>query len=95
MKRRRKDTRFCILCGSRRLVEGNHVGCRNHIAWFTAPFCKMHHDQFHELLRNADVDLRYTSNELERLNRASQAIIVCQLLINEAMKKAISAKIAP
>jgi len=53
------------------------------------PFCKIHHDQFHEHLRNIGIDLRHTPNELERLNRASQAIIVCQWLLAEAMKKAI------
>jgi hypothetical protein len=80
----------CIICGTRTGIERNHVGGRNHIAWFTAPFCKLHHDQFHEHLRNAGVDLRYTSNALERLNRASQAMIICQLLVNQAMKAAIS-----
>jgi hypothetical protein len=54
------------------------------------PFCKNHHDQFHEQLQNIGVDLRNTPNELERLNRASQAIIVCQWLIAETVKKAIS-----
>ena len=80
----------CIICGTLTGIEHNHVGGRNHIAWFTAPFCKVHHTQFHEHLRNAGVDLRYTSNALERLNRASQAMIICQLLINQAMKEAIS-----
>jgi hypothetical protein len=79
----------CIICGSRKVVENNHAGGRWHVAWFTAPFCKIHHDHFHELLRNIGVDLRYTPNELERLNRASQAMIVCHSLITEAMKKAI------
>jgi hypothetical protein len=65
------------------------VGGENHVAWFTAPFCKVHHKQFHELLRNIGIDLRYTTNELERLNRASQAIIICQWLVAEARKKAI------
>jgi hypothetical protein len=90
--RRKRVARACIICGSRRIVEGNHAGGRRHVAWFTAPFCKIHHDQFHELLRNIGVDLRYTTNEVERLNRASQAIIVCQWLIAEAMKKAILKK---
>jgi hypothetical protein len=66
----------CIICGSRKVVENNHAGDRRHVAWFTPPFCKIHHDHFHELLRNIGVDLRYTPNELERLNRASQAIML-------------------
>lgn len=90
MKSRRKHAvPACIICGTRNAIEQNHVGGENHIAWFTAPFCKVHHEQFHELLRNIGIDLRYTTNELERLNRASQAIIICQWLVAEAMKKAI------
>lgn len=54
------------------------------------PFCKFHHDQFHEHLRNIGVDLRYTPNELERLNRAFQATIVCQWMIAEAFKEVLS-----
>jgi hypothetical protein len=80
----------CILCGTPAKIEKNHVGGRNHIAWFKMPFCKIHHDQFHELLRNTGIDLRYTPNELERLNRANQAIIVCQWMIAEATKRVIA-----
>ena len=79
----------CTICGAPGFIDQNHPGGRNHIAGFTMPFCKVHHDQFHEWLRVAGVDLRYTPNELERLNRASQAIMVCQCMINEAMKRAI------
>jgi hypothetical protein len=82
----------CAICGVQTEIEHNHVGGQNHFAWFTMPFCKIHHDQFHELLRNVGVDLRDTPNQLERLNRASQAIIVCQWLIAEAIKDAISRK---
>lgn len=86
----RRESKICTICGAPRFIEQNHPGGQNHIPWFTLPFCKVHHDQFHELLRVTGVDLRYTPNELERLNRASQAIMVCQCMINEAMKRAIS-----
>jgi hypothetical protein len=85
----------CIICGTRTGIEHNHVGGQNHVAWFTMPFCKTDHDQFHEVLRNIGVDLRHTSNELERLSRASQAIIVCLWLIEKARMEAILKKINP
>jgi len=85
----------CILCGTRLRVERNHPGGKNHVAWFTMPFCKVHHDQFHELLRNIGVDLRHTPNELERLSRASQAIIVCLWVIEKARMEAVLRKINP
>src|SRR6267378_6491423 len=88
-----RERAACILCGRRRRVQGNHPGGKKHVAWFIMPLCEIHHDQFLEVLRNIGVDLRYTPNELERLNRASQAIIVCQWLIAEAVKKAISKKL--
>jgi hypothetical protein len=88
--RAQRSAKVCVICGAPRFIERNHPGGQNHIAWFTMPFCKFHHDQFHEQLRNIGIDLRYTPNELERLNRASQAIIVCQWMISEAMKRAIS-----
>lgn len=74
----------CIICGKQTGIEQNHVGGRNFIAWFTMPFCKMHHDQFHETLRNIGVDLRHTPDDLERLSRATRAIIVCLWIIEEA-----------
>jgi hypothetical protein len=88
--RTKRAPKVCVICGRPRFIERNHPGGQNHISWFTMLFCKEHHDYFHELLRIVGVDLRYTPNELERLNRASQAIIVCQCMIAEAMKKAIS-----
>ena len=80
-------TAGCALCG-RKPVEQNHVGGRNHVAWFTMPFCREHHDQFHELLRNAGVDLHYTPDPVERIARANQAISVCQWMLAEALQRA-------
>jgi hypothetical protein len=80
----------CVICGTPKYIEKNHPGCRNFVAWFTMPFCKAHHDQFHEQLRNIGIDPCYTPNELERLVRATQAIIVCQWMIADAMKRVLS-----
>ena len=82
----------CVICGSRKIVEGNHIGGQNHIAWMKMPFCKTHHRRFHILLEQIGVDLRYTSNPLERLNRASKAITICRWVVDEAMGEEISRK---
>jgi hypothetical protein len=93
--RRKSVQPACIICGTRAGIEQNHVGGQNHVAWFTMPFCKTDHDKFHEVLRNIGVDLRHTPNKLERLSRASQAIIVCLWLIEKARMEAVLRKINP
>ena len=77
----------CVVCGSSTDVEQNHVGGRNHVAWFTMPFCREHHDQFHALLRASGVDLHYTSDPIERYRRAMQAILLGQWTLTEMLKK--------
>ena len=84
--------RRCVICANTREVEGNHVGGRNHVAWFTSPLCREHHERFHTLLRQAGVDLRYTPNPLERLRRALSAIKIMEWMLLEAMKYEIETK---
>ena len=86
---RQSERPACVICGKQTGIEQNHVGGRNHVAWFTMPFCKVHHDEFHETLRNIGIDLRHTPDELERLGRASQAIIVCLWTLEEVKKEVI------
>jgi hypothetical protein len=76
----------CVICGSRN-AEHNHVGGRNHVAWFTMPFCREHHEQFHALLRNAGINLEYTSDARERLLRGIKACLVAQWILTEALQK--------
>ena len=76
----------CVLCG-RKKTERNHVGGRNHVAWFTMQFCIKHHTQFHDLLRNAGMDLTYTPDPQERLLRALQACLVAQWMFTDALRK--------
>lgn len=78
-----KDVRKCAICPSTERVEANHVGGRNHIAWFTMPLCGKHHDRFHALLRHIGVDLRYTSDNVERLIRVLKAILVFTWMVVE------------
>lgn len=77
----------CVICGTDKGVERNHSGGRNHVAWFTMPFCRPHHEQFHALVTSAGIDLEYTSDPHERLLRALQAIAICQWMVLEALRK--------
>jgi len=86
MNVRAKARARCVICGSKG-VERNHVGGRNHVAWFTMPFCREHHLQFHALLTNAGVNLTYTSDPRERLLRAHKATTVFQWILTEALQK--------
>ena len=75
----------CVICAAKD-TEHNHAGGRNHVAWFTMPLCRKHHSQFHHLLRNAGVNLEYTSNPKERYRRALQALAIAQWMLLEAIK---------
>ena len=89
MKAAGRRVRRCVICESTRKVDGNHVGGRNHIAWFTGPLCREHHDRFHVLLRQAGVDLRYTKNKLERIRRALTAVKIFEWMLLEKLKHEI------
>lgn len=85
-----------MICGSTFQVESNHLGGRNHLAWFTMPFCKPHHDRFHVLVRQAGIDLTYTDDVVERIRRALAAIKIAEWMLlewmhQERLKKCIQA----
>lgn len=82
----------CVICGTRRDVEHHHIGGRNHIAWLTAPLCRSHHRQCHRLLDAAGVDLTFCADPLERLFRASGAILVFLCMIRSATDDRYRAK---
>jgi hypothetical protein len=84
-----KRVRRCVICGRPERAEGNHVGGRKHIAWFTMPLCGEHHDRFHALLRQIGVDLRYTADPDERLIRVLKAILVFTWMVLEGFQYAI------
>ncbi len=86
MSVRTKASARCVICGSKKKIEHNHVGGRNHVAWFTMPSCPKHHAQFHALLRIAGVDLEYTSDPRERLSRAGKSCLVFQWMLTEAQR---------
>lgn len=89
MRKKQAGKRKCVLCGSERRVEANHQGGRKFIAWFTSPLCGDHHDKFHQMLRLAGVDLRYTANRLERIRRVLAATLVFLWMVLEQLKHEI------
>jgi hypothetical protein len=82
----KEKIRRCVICGSTRRVEANHVGGRHLIAWFTGPLCGDHHDRFHVLLRQMRLDLRYTSDPVERAIRVLKAILVFAWMVLEGLQ---------
>lgn len=82
--------RRCVICGSTRRVEANHAGGRNHIGWFTSPLCGDHHDRFHVLLRQMRLDLRYTSDPVNRAIRVLKAILVFAWMVLEGLQHTVN-----
>ena len=81
-----EGVRNCVICGSPERAEANHVGGKNHIAWFTMPLCGEHHDRFHALLRQIGVDLRYTADPTERFIRVLKCILVFTWMVLEGFQ---------
>jgi len=79
--------RRCTICGSTVQVEANHLGGRKHLASFTMPFCKPHHERFHVLVRQAGIDLTYTDDPIERIRRALSAIKIAEWMLLEWMQQ--------
>ncbi len=76
----------CVICGTNRCVDANHLGGRKYIAWFTMPFCKEDHDRFHLFVRQSGTDLTYTDDPIERIRRALAAIKVAEWMLLEQLK---------
>jgi hypothetical protein len=85
-----QPTLRCVVCESTEKVEMNHIGGRNFIAWLTMPFCGEHHARFHVLLQQAGIDLRYTSDPIERARRALAAIKIAEWMILEMIKEELN-----
>jgi hypothetical protein len=66
----------CVQCGSSGDIEHHHAGGRNHVPWFTVPFCRKHHVRLTAAIRLAGVNMSFTSNNRVRLLRALMAIVV-------------------
>jgi hypothetical protein len=79
----------CVLCGSARNVQGNHVGGRQLLACFTMPFCDHCHPLFHAMVDRAGIDLRYTDELIERIRRALAAIKIAEWMLLEQLKNTL------
>lgn len=85
----RKKTNLlrCVLCGSSDSVQRHHVGGRFHVAWFTMPLCRKHHEKVTAFLRASDIDMRYTPNASQRIIRVLQALVVFLWMVLECLKE--------
>lgn len=90
MKSRKGPKFICVICGTDKNVEHNHAGGRNHIAWFTVPFCERHHQQFHRQLESLDIYLRYTPDKLKRLVSAALALTIALWMVLQALRETVS-----
>jgi hypothetical protein len=90
MKSPTETKRVCVICGASKNLQDNHAGGRNHIAWFTLPFCERHHEQFHRLLEQVGIDLRYTPNKLKRLVIAALALTIALWMVLQALAETVS-----
>ena len=86
MKQPKPPVKRCVLCESPHNVQGNHLGGRNALAWFTMPFCERCHLLFHAMVDRAGIDLRYTDDSIERIRRALAAITVAEWMLLEKLK---------
>lgn len=90
MKSRDNPQSVCVVCGENKKIERNHAGGKNHIEWFKVPFCKRHHDQFHRMLENLGINLRYTPNKLKRLATAALALTIALWMVLQALWETVS-----
>lgn len=90
MKSRTAEKPVCVICGATQKIEQNHAGGRNHIAWFTVPFCDRHHHQFHRLLESVRINLRYTPNKLKRLVLAALALTIALWMVLQALWETVA-----
>lgn len=82
---RRVEQSRCLQCGRKVRIEKHHVAGRNHDPAFTILLCQACHAQATEVLRRADVDMRYTPNSIERVRRALKATAVFLWMLAEAL----------
>lgn len=81
---RRAERGCCVICG-REAMEEHHVAGRRHDPTLTAPLCQACHALATENLRTADVEMRSTTNSVERIRRALKAAAVFLQMLAKAL----------
>lgn len=81
-----------MLCGDTRNLQGNYLGGRQHVAWFTKPFCVECHSLFHAMVTGAEIDLSYTHDPIERFRRELAAIKIAEWMPLEQLKNVTQPK---
>ena len=82
---RRAEQHRCLQCGRKTRIEKHHVAGRNHDPDFTILLCQACHAQATEILRRAEVDMRYTQDSVERVRRALKGTAVFLWMLAEAL----------
>jgi hypothetical protein len=82
---RRESLHRCENCGRKTVIEEHHVAGRNHDAEFTVRLCQACHALVTENLRQADVDMRFTPDSVERVRRALKATAVFLRMLTGAL----------
>jgi hypothetical protein len=82
---RRTEQGRCSICGRKSRTEDHHVAGRNHDSELIAPLCQACHAQATENLRRGNVDMRSTSDSVERVRRALRATAVFLWMLAEAL----------
>lgn len=82
---RRQDQDRCLLCGRNTPVERHHIVGKNHDPPLIAPLCPACHALATENLRQANVDMRYEPNSIERVKKSLKATAVFLQMLADAL----------
>jgi hypothetical protein len=82
---RREQQSLCLHCGRQIEIENHHVAGERHDRELTAPLCLACHALVTEKLRQADVDMRFTPDAVERVRRALKGTAVFLRMLAEAL----------
>lgn len=82
---RRKVQNLCLQCGRTAETEDHHLAGRRNDSGLTVPLCRACHAQITELLRRDGVDMRYTADSIERVERSLKGTSVFLALLADAL----------
>ncbi len=82
---RRRAQRRCLQCGRRIEMEDHHPAGRRNDSELTGPLCRTCHAKETEALRREGVDMRYTANPIERVERSLKGTSVFLSGLSDAL----------